>query len=142
MRAWRLEALGPVAIALAAAVLGPGVLGLAAGAHAVLVALAVAGAVVAVGVRPRVRYRAWRYEVGEREIRIRSGRLVEVRTLVPVARIQHVELHQGPVQRRLGLASVVLHTAAGANAIPHLAAATAEDVRARLATLTRESDAL
>ncbi|WP_428964680.1 PH domain-containing protein [Micromonospora fluostatini] len=47
---------------------------------------------------------------------VRSGLLTRQVTLVPYARIQSVRLVQGPVQRRLGLATVHADTAGGAGA--------------------------
>ena len=31
--------------------------------------------------------------------------------LLPLARLQHVDLHSGPIERSMGLASLLLHTA-------------------------------
>ncbi len=64
------------------------------------------------------------------------------RTLVPMARVQHVDTRRGPLQRRLGLSTVVFYTAAGPNEIPQLASGTAAEVRDRIAELTREADEL
>jgi membrane protein YdbS with pleckstrin-like domain len=64
------------------------------------------------------------------------------RTLVPLARIQHVDTRSGPLQRRFGLATVVFYTAAGANSIPELSAPVAAEARDRIAELTREQDEL
>jgi membrane protein YdbS with pleckstrin-like domain len=52
-----------------------------------------------------------------------------------MARIQHVDTTTGPVERRLGLATVVLYTAAGASVIPALAQDEAAAVRERIAAL-------
>jgi membrane protein YdbS with pleckstrin-like domain len=61
---------------------------------------------------------------------------------VPMARVQHVDTRRGPLQRRLGLSTVVFYTAAGPNEIPQLASETADEVRDRIAELTREADEL
>ncbi|MBM0279542.1 PH domain-containing protein [Micromonospora tarensis] len=52
----------------------------------------------------------------ERVFATRSGRLTRQLVIVPYARIQSVRVVQGPVQRRLGLASVHADTAGGAGA--------------------------
>jgi len=56
---------------------------------------------------------------------------------VPYGRMQYVDVTAGPLDRRLGLAKVVLHTAAAASdaAIPGLPLAEAERLRDRLAAL-------
>jgi putative membrane protein len=68
--------------------------------------------------------------VTERALVLRSGRLRRALVLVPHERTQSLGLEQGPVQRRLGLATVVAHSTPGpvAPRIDHLAA----DVAGRL----------
>jgi membrane protein YdbS with pleckstrin-like domain len=91
---------------------------------------------VAIGlalVAPTFLWRRWRYEVGDDEVDLRHGLVTVTRTLVPMARIQHVETRRGPLQRQLGLASVVLYTAAGSSEIPAVADAVADELRDRIA---------
>lgn len=68
--------------------------------------------------------------VTERALVLRSGRLRRSLVLVPHERTQSLGLEQGPVQRRLGVATVVAHSTPGpvAPRIEHLAA----DVAGRL----------
>jgi hypothetical protein len=109
----------------------------------VLLALAVlALAGVVVGVVPELRWRRWRYEIRPDEVDLQRGIFWISRTLVPLARIQHVDTRQGPLQRRFGLSTVVLYTAAGPNQIPELSTPVAESARDRIAELTREHDEL
>lgn len=44
---------------------------------------------------------------------VQHGRFSQTRTIMPHRRIQSVRIQQGPLQRRLGLATVALHTAGG-----------------------------
>ena len=106
----------------------------------VLAVLALAGVVV--GVVPELRWRRWRYEIRPDEVDLQRGIFWISRTLVPLARIQHVDTRQGPLQRRFGLSTVVLYTAAGPNQIPELSTPVAERARDRIAELTREHDEL
>lgn len=99
-------------------------------------------AVLLVVVVPDLRWRRWRYEIRDEEVDLESGIIWRVRTLVPLARIQHVDTRSGPLERRFGLATVVFYTAAGANEIPELALSLAAGVRDRIAELTREQDDL
>jgi membrane protein YdbS with pleckstrin-like domain len=98
--------------------------------------------VVLAGVVPDLRWRRWRYEIRDEEVDLQRGIVWVSRTLVPLARIQHVDTQSGPLQRRFGLATVVFYTAAGANQIPELSAPVAAGVRDRIADLTREQDEL
>lgn len=97
---------------------------------------------VSVVVTPSLRWRMWRYEIRDDEVDLQRGIFRITRTLVPLARIQHVDTQNGPLQRRYGLATVVFYTAAGANQIPELSAPVAADVRERIAALTKEQDEL
>ena len=74
--------------------------------------------VVLAAVVPDLRWRRWLYEIREDEVDLQRGIVWVSRTLVPLARIQHVDTRQGPLQRRFGLATVVFYTAAGPNQIP------------------------
>ncbi len=60
---------------------------------------------------PARRYRAWGYRVAAQVLETRSGRLFQVTRLLPLNRLQHVDLQQGPFERSLGLARLILHTA-------------------------------
>lgn len=105
----------------------------------VLTALAVLLLIVLI---PSLRWRRWRYEIRADEVDLQRGIVWVSRTLVPLARIQHVDTRTGPLERRLGLATVVFFTAAGANQIPELSATVAGEVRDRIAELAREQDEL
>ncbi len=106
------------------------------------VVVVLALAFLAVGVTPQLRWRRWRYEIRPDEVDLQRGIFWIARTLVPLARIQHVDTRQGPLQRRFGLATVVFYTAAGPNQIPELSTPVAAEVRDRIAELTREQDEL
>jgi uncharacterized protein len=135
---WRLEGL---AVALAAAAAAVGITRAAEGAAATLTWLAAAlVALIAVGAVPELRWRRWRWEVREAEVDIRHGTFVVTRTLVPMLRVQHVDTRRGLLEQSLGLATVVFHTAAGANKIPALDASEAARVRDRIAELARHVD--
>ncbi|MFB6072806.1 MAG: PH domain-containing protein [Halobacterium sp.] len=110
-----------------------------------LFAAGLAFGVVAVlgGAHTALRYRAWRFEVREDTLYIERGVLVSVRTVVPYVRVQHVDARRGPLQRVLGLSSVVVYTAGSRGAdvsIPGLAAERADDVQETLRRLAIESE--
>ncbi len=94
----------------------------------------------AIAVVPEVRWRRWRYEVREEEIDLRHGTWTVRRTLVPVRRVQHVDTRSSALQGSFDLATVSIHTAAGATEIPALLRGEAEDVRRRVGELARTRD--
>lgn len=61
--------------------------------------------------RPPRLYSAWSYRIDDRVLETRSGLLIRVTRLLPLARVQHVDLERGPFERMMGLASLVLYTA-------------------------------
>lgn len=82
-------------------------------------------------------WRSWRYAERADDLLISRGVLWREQTVVPYGRMQLVEVTSGPLERRFGLASVQLHTAAAATdaKIPGLVPAEAERLRDRLTEL-------
>ena len=83
------------------------------------------------------RFRAWGYAERAEDLLVRRGVLVERLSVVPYGRMQFVDVVAGPLERRFGLATVRLHTAAAASdaRVPGLPADEAERLRDRLALL-------
>jgi membrane protein YdbS with pleckstrin-like domain len=96
--------------------------------------------VLSIGILPERRWRSWRYAIGESEIELRQGVWWQSRTRIPMARVQHVDTRRGPIERRYGLAELVLYTAAGSRLIPGLALETAEASRESIALLANVRD--
>lgn len=57
----------------------------------------------------RWRCTAWRLDA--QGLRLRRGWLWRREILVPRSRVQHLDIERGPLERRRGLATLVLHTA-------------------------------
>ncbi len=83
------------------------------------------------------RWLAWGYAEREDDLLVRRGVLIRRTSVVPYGRMQYVDVTAGPLDRRLGLARVTLHTAAAASdaSIPGLPLAEATRLRDRLAAL-------
>jgi membrane protein YdbS with pleckstrin-like domain len=101
---------------------------------AALVSAAVAGLVL---VAVRRRFEALGYAERDDDLLVRRGVLVRRTSVVPYGRMQYVDVTAGPLDRRLGLSTVVLHTAAAATdaSVPGLREAEASRLRDRLAAL-------
>jgi membrane protein YdbS with pleckstrin-like domain len=56
-------------------------------------------------------YRNWGYRLDGRVLETRHGIWWRQVQLLPLPRLQHVDLHSGPIERSMGLASLMLHTA-------------------------------
>jgi hypothetical protein len=73
-----------------------------------------------------------RYAVRERDVIVRSGVFWKKETVQPIRRIQHVEQHQGPVDKRFGLYELKLFSAGTGHftfRIPGLDAAAASRIK-------------
>lgn len=141
--AWRIQGLAvtlPVALA-ALALLGIApVLGIDTLWPIAALTLAAVVALVVQLIVPEFRYRRWRWEVRDEEIRLQEGLIVRSQTVVPMVRVQHVDTAQGPVMGWLGLMDVHFYTAAGGHTIPALTERHAAELRDRIATLARVTD--
>ena len=89
---------------------------------------------------PRLRQRRFAFEVFEEELELRSGIFFIRNTLVPMVRVQHVELESGPLLRAYGLAQVSVVTAATTHIIAGLTQRDAEEIKRRIGTLAKVAD--
>ncbi|WP_082439116.1 PH domain-containing protein [Sphingomonas sp. Leaf22] len=97
--------------------------------------LAVLIAIWLVAIAPPRRFAHWGFALDERELHIGHGWLTRVHTIVPIGRVQHIDLTQGPIERGCSVATLVLHTAGTDHSrvtVPGLARDQAEAVRDRI----------
>jgi uncharacterized protein len=92
-------------------------------------------AVVIIGLRPRLRYRVHRWEITDEAVYTQTGWLTRTWTLVPISRIQTVDVTRGLFQQLFGLSTVAVLTASsqGTVRIWHLEADVAQRVADDLA---------
>lgn len=123
-------------VAIAVTTAGSAVAGFAGGGVAVIAAALVGLAALALVLQVETRRHArWAYAERDDDLLLRRGLLVHRLSVVPYGRLQFVDVAQGPLDRRFGIASVVLHTAAATTdaVIPGVAADEAGLLRDRLA---------
>ena len=90
---------------------------------------------------PQRRYNHWGYDLGGDRLRTVHGYLFHSDTVVPFGRVQHIDVHQGPIQRPYGLATLTLHTAGTHNStvsLPGLAHADALAMRETIRSHIRQ----
>lgn len=78
------------------------------------------------------RWRRWGYAFTGRELHVAHGWLVHVHTIVPVSRVQHIDVSQGAFERIFGVSTLSLHTAgteASVVVLPGVTRDTAEEIR-------------
>ena len=94
-------------------------------------AVLVAGAIV-VAIAPQRIYRRLRYGLSARLLQVVRGWLFHTDTVVPLVRVQHIDVVRGPLDKMFGTASLVVHTAGTHNSIvtvPGLAPERAAEMR-------------
>jgi hypothetical protein len=63
------------------------------------------------------------------DIVLKKGIIWQQITILPLARVQHIEIHRGPIERKLDLASLKLYSAGGVSADLHISGLTHEDCK-------------
>lgn len=89
------------------------------------------------------KYRYTHWLLDDDGFALRRGRLWRSETRVPGSRVQHLDISRGPLERRFGLATLVLHTAGtkqSAVTVPGLDADDAERLRDHLAQQVEHDD--
>ncbi len=145
---WRVASLVAVGVVSLLAIAGGVGVIVADAAPPLVVGPVVGGAVVVAGAVawwwPGVRYRHWTYRMGEDALELFHGALFRTESVIPYFRVQHVDTSQGPIERRLGLANLTVHTASAATdaSLPGLAADDAESIRRRMLAQVGDGDAV
>jgi len=101
------------------------------------------GLVIGTGYALRL-YQVWQFELQDDALYLERGVVTFVETAVPFVRVQHVDTQFGPIERVLGLSSVVVYTAGSRNAdvrIPGLTPDRARALQNTLRELAVESEA-
>lgn len=83
-------------------------------------------------VYPEIEYRQWSYCLTADRIEIKKGIIFHSTTIIPITRIQHVTVSEGPFARLYSLAKVDITTAGSTSEIDGLAAETARELCERM----------
>lgn len=65
---------------------------------------------------PALQYKHLSYRLGKLGLEIRRGIFWKKRVTVPISRVQHTDVAQGPLQRRFDVGKVIVYTAGTQNA--------------------------
>jgi len=87
---------------------------------------------------PARSYKAWGYRIDGKVLETKRGIWFRIHQLLPLSRLQHVDLHSGLIERSFGLASLLLHTAGTQHAsivVPGLDAREAARLRDELVAI-------
>lgn len=100
-----------------------------------IMAIPVAAQLLNLILYPPIEYRQWAYLITGDRIEIKRGIFFHSTQIIPISRIQHVMVSEGPLARHYHLASVTIHTAGGAMKIDGLAHDTADEICENLKTV-------
>ena len=103
-----------------------------------LIVLALSGIATLVHIGPVWRYRHTWYRVDAHGIEIARGRFWQRLITVPHARVQHLDVVRGPLERRFGLATLQIFTAGHANSEVKIEGLSHESALALRERLVRE----
>ena len=84
---------------------------------------------------PRLRYRFWAFRLTDEELLLQRGILNRVTTIVPLRRVQHMDVSQDIVEREFDLGNLIVHTAGTRSStvvLPGLRFDEAEQLRDRI----------
>jgi uncharacterized protein len=83
-------------------------------------------------VYPFIEYREWKFGIFQDKIELFNGIFTKNKSIIPISRIQSINIEQGPIYRRFKLASVTIHTAGGIYKIPALTNSEAAEISENL----------
>ncbi|QCT01786.1 hypothetical protein E6C60_1068 [Paenibacillus algicola] len=89
---------------------------------------------------PRLWHETFGFRVSAEQLEISSGIFFMRDTIIPMTRVQHVELESGPLLRRYGLAELKVVTAAKSHVIRALSSEEAERLKAVIGKLAQVVD--
>jgi len=74
-------------------------------------------ALISLATAPQRIYSRLRYRLTERFLQVMRGWLFHTDTIVPLVRVQHIDVTRGPLDKMFGTATLVVHTAGTHNSI-------------------------
>ncbi|MER2000203.1 MAG: PH domain-containing protein [Lysinibacillus sp.] len=102
-----------------------------------LIIISVLGTVWTYLVSSPLFFKTFRYAITDDFLYIKSGVWTHSEVVVPMAKIQSIELKQGAIMRKYNVSAVHVSTMQGEHEIPYIEAAVAKKVRDDIAKLAR-----
>jgi uncharacterized protein len=79
-------------------------------------------------VYPVIEYKQWRYIITNDKIEFTEGIYFLKTVIIPIIRIQHIQLNQGPINKYFNLYDIYIFTAGGQHKIPNIDVKKAEEI--------------
>ena len=87
---------------------------------------------------PAIEYKQWRYAITKDKIEFSEGIFYIKTVVIPIIRIQHIQMNQGPINRSFKLADIQIATAGGMHKIPNIELERAEEISEYLKNKVQE----
>lgn len=79
-------------------------------------------------VYPSIEYKQWKYRITKDKIEFSEGIYWIKTVVIPIVRVQHIKISEGPINRKYNLANLQIYTAGGSYTIPNIELKTAEEI--------------
>ena len=95
--------------------------------------------IISAWITPKLKYKYFRYQVLEDEIKIHSGIWFKEEVSVPLFRVQNIDTTVGPIMKKMNLKGISLQTSAERLYIPELENQKADELRSDIRTLVNRN---
>lgn len=89
---------------------------------------------------PLIEYKEWRYAITDDRIDLFYGIFIRTHMVIPISRIQYIDVGQGPINRLHGIVTITINTAGGVHQIPALTDEEAKKISSRLTEIIQSGD--
>ncbi|MDV4152692.1 PH domain-containing protein [Clostridium sp. AL.422] len=88
-------------------------------------------------VYPIFEYKQWSYIITNDKIEFTEGIYFKRTVIIPIIRVQHIQVNQGPINKFLNLCNIIIFTAGGQHKIPNIDTKRAEEISEYLKELIK-----
>lgn len=87
---------------------------------------------------PIIEFKQWCYTITKDKIEFSEGIYYITTNIIPIVRVQHIKVSQGPINRMFKLADLHIYTAGGSHKIPNIELSKAEEISSFLKDKIKE----
>lgn len=106
----------------------------------IFIAIIAIHSIYGIFIEPFYRQKTWRYEIHDRFIQLKYGVLEKKHLLIPMTKVQYVNMNQGIILRKYKLANITIGTMASTHEIPAIPIEEAKKLRLQIAHLAQITD--
>lgn len=89
---------------------------------------------------PFIEYKQWKYSISKDKIELIHGIIIRKHIIIPINRLQFLDVNQGPIHRMYQLSTIRLNTAGGLHEIPALTNEEAKNISENLASVVKAGE--